>query len=97
MIYNCFQDIRLSGPGFGAMRLPVIDGDDSCIDEAAVMRMVDTAMEKRARVHRRRVHRTYGPERPAARKAAVRVPEMPVLRAGLSSADQNIRGAGGFF
>ena len=46
MIYNCFQDTRLSGLGFGAMRLPVIDGDDSCIDGAAVMCMVDTAMEK---------------------------------------------------
>ena len=45
MIYNSFQDIRLSALGFGAMRLPVIGGDDSQIDEAAALRMVDTAME----------------------------------------------------
>ena len=45
MIYRDFQDIRLSALGFGAMRLPVIDGDDSRINEAAALRMVDTAME----------------------------------------------------
>ena len=45
MIYRNFQGIKLSALGFGAMRLPVLDGDDSRIDEAAAMRMVDTAME----------------------------------------------------
>ncbi len=44
MIYRDFQDIKLSALGFGAMRLPVLDGDDSRIDEAAALRMVDTAM-----------------------------------------------------
>ena len=44
MIYNSFQDVHLSALGFGAMRLPVIGGDDSRIDEAAALRMVDTAM-----------------------------------------------------
>ncbi len=44
MIYSDFQDIRLSMLGFGAMRLPVIGGDDSVIDEPAAMRMVDRAM-----------------------------------------------------
>ena len=44
MIYRDFQDIRLSGLGFGAMRLPVIDGDDANIDEEQTFKMVDRAM-----------------------------------------------------
>ena len=32
MIYRDFQDLKLSGLGMGARRLPVIDGDDSRID-----------------------------------------------------------------
>ena len=44
MIYRAFQDLQLSNLGLGAMRLPVLDGDDSRIDEAAVFRMVDLAM-----------------------------------------------------
>ncbi len=46
MIYRDFQDMKLSGLGLGAMRLPVIDGDDSSIDEAAATQMVAYAMEK---------------------------------------------------
>ncbi len=46
MIYRDFQDIRLSALGFGAMRLPVIGGDDSKIDEAAALNMVDIAMKE---------------------------------------------------
>ena len=45
MIYRDFQDIKLSALGFGAMRLPVLDGDDGRIDEEAALRMVDTAMK----------------------------------------------------
>ena len=45
MIYRNFQGMKLSALGFGAMRLPVIDGNDGMVDEAAVMRMVDTAMK----------------------------------------------------
>ncbi len=44
MIYRAFQDIQLSNLGMGAMRLPVISGNDGQIDEAAVFRMVDQAM-----------------------------------------------------
>ena len=29
MIYREFQDLRLSALGMGAMRLPVLDGEDS--------------------------------------------------------------------
>ncbi len=45
MIYRDFQDLKLSGLGMGAMRLPVVDGDDSKIDAGAVQEMVDYAME----------------------------------------------------
>ncbi len=44
MIYRTFQDLKLSALGMGAMRLPVADGDDAVIDEAAAARMVDYAM-----------------------------------------------------
>lgn len=46
MIYRNFQEINLSGLGMGAMRLPVIDGDDSRIDETKTQAMVDYAMEQ---------------------------------------------------
>ncbi len=45
MIYRDFQDMKLSALGFGAMRLPVIQGDDGRIDEEAALHMVDTAMK----------------------------------------------------
>ena len=44
MITRTFQNLELSNLGMGAMRLPVIDGDDSRIDEAKTFRMVDQAM-----------------------------------------------------
>ncbi len=44
MVYREFQDLKLSALGMGAMRLPVLDGDDSRIDEAAAGEMVDYAM-----------------------------------------------------
>lgn len=46
MVYRDFQEIKLSGLGFGAMRLPVIDGDDSNIDKPKVFEMVDKAMSE---------------------------------------------------
>lgn len=45
MIYREFQDLKLSMLGMGAMRLPVIGGDDGRIDEAQAAAMVDYAME----------------------------------------------------
>lgn len=44
MVFKTFQDLELSALGFGAMRLPVIDGNDGMIDEAAASQMVDRAM-----------------------------------------------------
>lgn len=46
MIYKDFQDLKLSALGMGAMRLPVIDGQDTKIDQDAVQQMVDMAIEK---------------------------------------------------
>lgn len=43
MIYRKFQDISLSGLGLGMMRLPVVNGDDSVVDEAAAAEMIDYA------------------------------------------------------
>lgn len=45
MIYKNFQDLKLSALGMGAMRLPVLNGDDATIETATVQEMVDYAME----------------------------------------------------
>ena len=45
MIYKDFKGKKISLYGMGTMRLPVIDGDDSRIDEAATFDMVDYAIE----------------------------------------------------
>ena len=45
MIYRDFQGMKLSALGFGAMRLPVLEGKDGAIDEEAALQMVDTAMK----------------------------------------------------
>ena len=44
MIYREFQNLKLSGLGMGAMRLPVVEGDDGKIDEQKAFEMVDYAM-----------------------------------------------------
>ena len=44
MVYREFEGLKLSGLGFGAMRLPVTDGDDNNVDREQTYRMVDTAM-----------------------------------------------------
>lgn len=45
MIYKEFQGKKLSALGMGAMRLPVVDGKNDMIDEAATADMFDYAME----------------------------------------------------
>lgn len=46
MIYKQFQEKRLSALGLGAMRLPVINGNEAVIDETAAGEMVAYAMEQ---------------------------------------------------
>lgn len=46
MIYSDFQGKKLSALGLGAMRLPVVDGNDSIIDENAAAEMIDYAMKQ---------------------------------------------------
>ena len=45
MLYKKFQDIELSALGLGCMRFPVLDGDDSRIDEEKAAEIVHCAME----------------------------------------------------
>lgn len=45
MIYNDFQDLKLSALGFGSMRLPVVEGDDSTVDVDAAREMVAYCMK----------------------------------------------------
>ena len=45
MVYRDYKGKKLSALGFGAMRLPVIDGDDSRPDRDRVFKMVETAIE----------------------------------------------------
>ena len=44
MLYRDFQGLRLSALGFGAMRLPCVEGSDTEPDQAAVDEMVDYAL-----------------------------------------------------
>ena len=43
MIYTEFQGEKISQLGMGTMRLPVVDGDNANIDEAAALEMFDYA------------------------------------------------------
>ena len=46
MVYRDFQGIKLSALGMGAMRLPVINGNDADIDAVAAEEMVDYAIKQ---------------------------------------------------
>lgn len=45
MVYKDFKDLKLSNLGMGAMRLPVLNEDDSQIDEEKTSEMVDYAIK----------------------------------------------------
>lgn len=45
MIYKEFKELKLSGMGLGMMRLPVIDGNDTKVDETATEKMITYAYE----------------------------------------------------
>ncbi|MDE7303025.1 MAG: aldo/keto reductase [Oscillospiraceae bacterium] len=45
MIFRNFQDLKLSALGFGAMRLPTVNGNDADIDEKAAAELVEYAMK----------------------------------------------------
>ena len=45
MIYNNFQDLKLSALGMGTMRLPVLDGNDNDIDVDAAKEMIAYCMK----------------------------------------------------
>ena len=45
MIYKELQGLQLSNLGMGCMRLPVVDGNDAVVDQAAVEEMVALAMD----------------------------------------------------
>ena len=46
MIYKDFQGLKLSNLGMGCMRLPVVEGNDAVVDQAAVEEMVALAMKR---------------------------------------------------
>ncbi len=46
MVYKDFQGLKLSNLGMGCMRLPLVDGNDAQVDQAAVEEMVALAMER---------------------------------------------------
>ena len=46
MINQDFQGLKLSALGMGCMRLPVVDGDDNRVDQAATEEMTAWAMEQ---------------------------------------------------
>ena len=53
MIYKDFKGLKLSSLGFGTMRLPIIDGDSSKIDQEKVDEIFDYAIKKDKKKNRK--------------------------------------------
>jgi len=45
MLYNRFQDLELSALGYGCMRFPTVEGNNSAIDEEKTAALIKEAME----------------------------------------------------
>ena len=61
MQYIDFKGEKLSALGFGAMRLPVIDGNENDVDETATFEMVDYAVDHGVGLSRRQFGTRDGP------------------------------------
>ena len=78
MIYQDFQGMKLSNLGLGCMRLPVADGNDAVVDQAAVEEMVALAMERGVNYY----------DTAWAFRFLQRIPNVTVILSGMSNLEQ---------
>lgn len=78
MIYQDFQGMKLSNLGLGCMRLPVVDGNDAAVDQAAVEKMVALAMKRGVNYY----------DTAWAFRFLQRIPNVTVILSGMSNLEQ---------
>ena len=78
MIYQDFQGMKLSNLGLGCMRLPVADGNDAVVDQAAVEEMAALAMERGVNYY----------DTAWAFRFLQRIPNVTVILSGMSNLEQ---------